>query len=364
MNHDKEVMKAWRLASQQMNPRRLQRPREVVEWLCGVQAQDFGWAKWSVGLRIDGCTDAAVEKAIQDRRIVRTWMFRGTLHFVVAEDLVWLTSLLAPHIIKGNARRYQQLELDDGGFLRSQNVLQRVLEKNGSLTRSEIKTHFEKKGVPAQGQQVPYLLQRAALDRLICHGLQRGNEPTYVLLSEWIGTQRTLDQTEALGLLAARYFSSHGPATQQDFGWWSGLTAQEVRRALDHAHEVFTVELNSVRYWATADPPPTVVKEIGYLLPPFDEYLLGYNDRSLVLDSNHVKRVNAGGGILKPTVMVNGNILGIWIYKFESKEMIVSIQLFRDLEPHERGVIDRAFCQFRSFNSVQAALRFSPVHAN
>jgi hypothetical protein len=364
MSRDKDAMKAWRLSSQQINPRRLHGPGEVVKWLCGVQAQDYGWAKWSIGLRLDGCKDETVERAIQDRRIVRTWMFRGTLHFVGAEDLAWLTSLVAPRVIKSNARRYQQLELDDAAFVRSQNVIQRALDANGSLTRSEIKTYFENEKVPAEGQQVPYLLQRAALDGLICQGLQRGNEPTYVLQSDWIGTQQTFEQAEGLWLLAARYFSSHGPATQQDFGWWSGLTAGEVRRALDHVREVMPVELNNVRYWGIGDPPLTEGKGIGYLLPPFDEYLLGYKGRSLVLDSNFAKRVNAGGGVFMPTVMVNGEIVGIWAYKLKRHKMVVSIQPFRNLESHERDVIDRALCQFSCFKSVLFEVHFCTGHVS
>jgi hypothetical protein len=359
MNTDTGTLRTWRLASQKIGARQWQRPERVVEWLGGVQAQDYRWAKWSIGLRTDGRDDEEVERAIQNRQIVRTWMFRGTLHFVAAGDLSWLTSLLAPGIIRRNARRYRELELDDAAFAKSQKVIQHALEMNGSLTRSEIKAHFEREGVPAEGQQVPYLLQRATLDGLICHGPQHGNEPTYVLVSDWVGTQQTLDQAEALSLLAIRYFASHGPATRQDFARWAGLTARQVRLAIDSASEVVPVEADGVQYWVTGDPPPAGVTEIGCLLPPFDEYILGYKNRSLVLDATHTKRVNAGGGMLKPTVVVNGNILGVWSYKMKKQEMLVTIQPFRDLESHERDLIDRATSQLGSFKSVPVNVSFA-----
>ena len=362
MNTDKDTLKAWRLVSQKMGTRRWQGPGQVVEWLGGVQAQDYRWAKWSIGLRTDGCNDEDVERAIQNRQIVRTWMFRGTLHFVAADDLSWLTSLLAPGIIRRNARRYRELELDDAAFVKSQKVIQHALEANGPLTRSEIKARLEKDGVPAEGQQVPYLLQRAALDGLICHGPQRGNEPTYVLSSDWAGTHQALDQAGALGRLAIRYFSSHGPATKQDFAWWAGLTAREVRLALDSASEAVPIEVDGVQYWVTGDPPPADVTESGYLLPPFDEYLLGYKERFLVLDPTYAKRVNAGGGMLKPTVMVNGYILGTWSYKVREQDTVISIQPFRDLEPHERGLIQRAASRFSSFKSVPIDVSFATRH--
>jgi hypothetical protein len=362
MNPDKGTLKAWRLLAQELGSQRWQRPEQVVEWLGGVQAQEYRWAKWSIGLRTDGCTDEAVERAIQDRQIVRTWMFRGTLHFVAAGDLSWLTSLLAPNIIRGNARRYRALELDDAVFARSQTVIQQALEVHGPLTRPEIKAYFEEKGIPAEGQQVPYLLQRAALDGLICQGLQRGSEATYVLVSDWVGTQGTLDRAEALGLLATRYFSSHGPATEQDFAWWAGLTLREVRLAVDAVPEVVPIKVDGVQYWVAGDLAPAEVTESAYLLPPFDEYLLGYKERSLVLDPAHAKRVNAGGGMPKPAVMVSGDILGTWQHKMKKQEMVISVQLFRDLESHQRDLIDRAAGQLGSFQVVPVDVNFMTTH--
>jgi hypothetical protein len=306
---------------------------------------------------MDGCTDGEVERAIQDHRLVRTWMFRGTLHFVAAHDLTWLRSLLAPVIIRKNARRYRQLELDDAAFEKSQRVIERVLEGNGPLTRPEIKAHFERAGVPAEGQQVPYLLQRAALDGLICYGPQRGREPTYVFLADWIGEQQALDRPDALGALASRYLMSHGPATRHDFAWWSGLSAREVRLALELAPEAEPMDVGGVQYWTAGDAPPTGERVRACLLPPFDEYLLGYQDRAVVLDPAYTKRVNAGGGMLKPTVVVNGQIVGIWSYKAKDREITVSIQPFRDLVPQERDLIDRAAGRFGQFRSVAAHVR-------
>ena len=360
MDADRNALKAWRLLSFRMGAQRLQRPEQVVEWLGGVQAQGYQWAKWSIGLRTDGCNDEDVERAIQDRQIVRTWMYRGTLHFVSAGDLFWLTSLLAPGIIKRNARRYRELELDDTAFVISQRVIQHALEAHGPLVRSEIVTYFEREGVPAQGQQVPYLLQRAALDGLICHGPQRGSESAYVLVSDWVGTQRSLDQDEALVRLAILYLTSHGPATRQDFAWWAGLTAQQVRLAVDSAPEVIPIQVDGVQYWVTGDSPPTGVTESGYLLARFDEYLLGYQDRSLVLDPAYVKRVNAGGGMPKPTMVVDGEIVGTWRYEKRKHDAVVSVQSFRDLVPRERDLIHRAASQLGSFKSVPVLVRIPP----
>jgi hypothetical protein len=354
---DDNQLIAWRLRLQLLCTQRLQKPEQVVAWLGGVQAQDYRGAKWSVGLRSEGCTDEEVEQAIQAHKVVRTWMFRGTLHFVHADDLAWLTSLLAPGIIKRNARRYRQLELDEKAFTTSQQVLQQTLERYESLTRAEIKTYFEQQGVPAVGQQVPYLLQRAALDGLICQGRYVGNEPTYVLLSDWVETQQTYDQEEVLGILARRYFSSHAPATLKDFSWWSGLGAKDVRLAIEITSELESIDFDGKKYWTSSEIPPTDITDCGCLLPPFDDYLIGYKERTLVLDPQYSKRVNPGGGMPKPTVMVKGNIVGVWKYQMKKGVMLITIELFEDLEPHDRDFIDQAVNQFSEFKSL-------PVEAN
>jgi hypothetical protein len=350
---------AWRLRSQKLSDGRRQRPAQVVECLGGVQAQDYQWAKWSIGMRTADCTDEDVERAIRNHEIVRTWMFRGTLHFVAANDLPWLRSLLAPGIIRRNARRYRQLRLDAATFARSQKVLQMTLEGNRPLTRAEIKEHFENEGIPAQGQQLPFLLQRAALDGLICYGPQRGSEPTYVLVSDWVGERPPLELAEVLQTLVVRYLESHGPATLRDFAWWAGLTVSEARPGVESVSEARTVEADGVQYWAIGEWPSGDATERACLLPRFDEWLLGYRERSLVLRSADMKRVSAGGGMPKPTVMVNGDIAGTWSHHVGSNVMLVSIQPFRSLLPQERDLIDGAATELGKFKRMSVEISYA-----
>jgi hypothetical protein len=237
-------------------------------------------------------------------------------------------------------------------------VIRRALEKEGKLTRAELVAHFTKDGVPANGQQVPYLLQRAALDGLICHGPQRGHEPTYALIPDLSKEQRRLGRAEALGLLAGRYFASHGPATQKDFAWWAGLPVPDVRIAFDNAPTLGALRVNDIEYWATGDPPPPRAELDEYVLPPFDEFLLGYKERSLVLDTQYVKRVNAGGGMPKPTVVVNGEVIGTWSYKLMKHGMSVGIQPFRDADTQEQDAIRLALRRFSLYRSMPVDVSF------
>jgi quercetin dioxygenase-like cupin family protein len=260
--------------------------------------------------------------------------------------------------MRGNTRRYRQLGLEDPIFVKSQKTIRRALEANGPLTRAAIKRNLEKEGIPAEGQQLPYLLQRAALDGLICQGPQQGSEPTYVLLSDWVSTWQTFDRTKALGLLAARYLASHGPATPQDLAWWTGLPAREARLALETAPDVVRITADDIQYWSTNSLPPDGIPATGQLLPPFDEYLLGYKERSLTLDPAYASLVNAGGGMLKPTVMVNGEILGIWGYTTQKQQILISIQPFRELTRLERELIAQAADRFGIYKSIPAEVKY------
>ena len=334
----------WRQVSHRLVDAPIQPPEQITSWMGGVQAQDYRWGKWSIGLRAEDVAVTDVECALQDGRILRTWMFRGTLHFVAADDLPWLTALIAPRTIQTNARRYCQLQLDEPEFAASQAVLQEELV-NGPLTRNQIKTHFQTAGISCEGQQMPYLLQRAALDGLISCGPQAGSEPTYTLLPKKFTEARIPERQELLALLASRYFASHGPATLKDFSWWSGLTAADCKQAVGQAG-ITTID-NA--YLATGDPPSGEILDTADLLSPYDDYLLGYKERDRMLDPAYKKRVNPGGGIPRPTVLLNGRIAGIWRYDFKKDRLEVTIEPFQDLIINEKKCIEVAGSRLGSF---------------
>jgi DNA glycosylase AlkZ-like len=357
------LLKDWRLTSQMLGDTRAPSAEQAVSWLLGVQAQEPRWARWSLGLRTHGCTDADVKRAISSRRIVRAWLFRGTLHLVAAEDLSWLMSLLAPRIIGGNTRRYRQLGLDDATFARSQMLIRDAIESSGPLTRAELAAHLARGGVPARGQQVPHLLQRATLDGLICHGPERGSEPTFALVSDWVGTRRSFDREEALRQLAIRYFSSHGPATKQDFAWWAGLTAGDAASAITSAAELVAIDADGVRHWAVGGVPSGALAGSGHLLPRFDGYLLGYKQRSLALDPVNARAVNTGGGMPKPTAIVDGRVIGTWGYTTKKKDVVVTVEPFRRLGRDERDALRRAAQRLDAFNPSPVTLQLGRPRA-
>ena len=342
---------AQRLRAQQLAQPQWRDPERLVRWLGGVQAQNPAWAHWSIGLRLRDGNTAEVEREIVERRVVRTWAFRGTLHYLAATDLAWLLSVLAPTLIRRNARRYRQLALDEPTFAQSNQVIRTALEPGRPLLRSELARALESAGISAEGQRIHYLVQRAALDGVICLGPQQGRDPTYVLVAHWLGAQTASVPDNPPAALAERYFSSHGPATVQDFAWWSGLPVGAARQALDAAPDMVRVEAEGKTLWTKESPTKPSTGHTAHLLPPYDDYLLGYKDRSWALDPAYAKQVNAGGGMPKPTLAVDGQIVGTWSRAIQAARIVVSLNPFQPLDANQRGAVHAAAVRYADFHS-------------
>lgn len=208
---------------------------EVVAWMGAVQAQDYLGALWALGLRMETAREEAIEQAIADRTVVRSWPLRGTLHFVAPTDLRWMLALLAPRVIAGQRGRHRQLGLDQADFDRSRDLLTCALEGGRQLTRDALYEILEAAGISTAGQRGIHILWRVALDGVLCFAARQGKQQTFALLEEWVPAARMLECDEALAELAARYFTSHGPATVQDFTWWSGLTVADAKTGIELA---------------------------------------------------------------------------------------------------------------------------------
>jgi hypothetical protein len=327
-----------RLKQQRIAEKPFAQPDEAVAWLGAMQAQDYLGTLWAIGLRTTGATEQNVEQALAERRIVRTWPMRGTLHVVAAQDVRWMLKLLTPRVIAQTAGRYRQLELDEVTFARSKEIFVKALRGGKQLTRDELYQCLEHAGIATAGQRGYHLLVRSAQDRLICFGAPDGKQQTFVLLDEWVPQTPDLTRDEALAELARRYFTSRGPATINDFTGWSGLTVADAKRGVEAAWTALTQETIDDRvYWLsrTMQQLETSVAPI-YALPGFDEYVLGYKDRSAVLDPAFADRICPGGnGVFFPTIVSHGHIVGTWKRVLKKNTVEISMQPFHPLREAE-----------------------------
>ncbi len=351
-------MALQRLVSQQLAHSRLSNPTEVVHWLGAVQAQDYLGAKWSLGLRIENAHDRDIEAALNSGTIYRTWAMRGTLHFVAASDIHWMLALVAPRIIAASARRYRELELDEPTFARSNPILVEALTNSAPLNRTALMAILEQHGISTTGQRAPYLLQRASMDRLICQAATVKNDPTYQLLEVPDANTALFDTTAALAELTRRYFQSRGPATVADLGWWSGLPIAAVKRGMAALQSELVEEIiEGQSYWRHRDTPTSGDPlSRAYLLPGFDEYLLSYKDRSASLDMAHMRTLTPANGMLNPTMVYDGRVIGTWRRTFQKKSVTVTFSPFAPLSPAQERAFAEALEQYGVFIGLPAQL--------
>ncbi len=317
-----------RLHNQHIASTPFENPVDVVHWLVAVQAQDYLGSLWAVGLRMRNAVEAVIDQAMATGAIIRTHPMRGTWHFVAPADIRWLLTLMEPQNIAKNGLWYQRLELDEATIAKSNAVFVQTLQGGKQLTRRELAAALEQSGISTAGLRLNFLLHRAEVEGVIASGARRGKQFTYALLDELVPASKTFDRDEALAELACRYFTGHGPATLQDFIWWSGLKAADARAGLEMAKSQLIKEaIDGQTYWFSPSlSTAKVASPTAYLLPPFDEYTVAYKDRSAVLEPMYTHQ--AGYAIFGPTIALDGQIVGNWNRAFKKDTVLITLSPF------------------------------------
>jgi hypothetical protein len=310
---------------------------------------------------LQGVTDGDIEQALTDGAILRTHIMRPTWHFVTSADIRWMLALTAPRVNATNASYYRKLELDDTLFTCSNAALAKALQGGKQLTRPELVSVLQQAGITADDiLRFTLIVMRAELDGIICSGARRGKQFTYALLDERAPQARTLDYHEALAEFLLRYFTSHGPATLQDFVWWSGLATAEARVGLEMVKSQFMhEEIDGQTYWfATSTPLANALPQTAYLLPNFDEYTVGYTDRSALFDISHAKKFDGRNNILSNVMVLDGQIVGTWTRTIKKDAVMITPNLFIPLNEAETRAFAASANRYGAFLGKAAHITF------
>ena len=347
-----------RLAAQRISTEGFASPAEAVRWMTATQAQDFNSARWAVALRTDSTTQRDVDQALASGTIVRSWPMRGTLHFVAPEDLRWILGLTTERLLRQATTRLSNLGLDERQIETARYAAIDALHGGRSLSRMELYRVFERAGVSANQQRGYQLLWVLSQTGTLCFGPPDGSTQTFVLLDDWIPTSRQLEGDEALGELARRFFAARGPATIRDFAWWASLRLADARRGLAVAREELEVtEFDGAEFFHEA------IEEQGAdgirLLPAFDEYLLGYQDRSLQLAGESLGDLVPGGnGVFPNTLVVDGVVRGTW--RRPSRATSLEVTPFEPLRARAKAGLRkpaRDYARFRGEKHAEVVVR-------
>jgi len=333
----------------------------AAERLLAVQAQDYPAAKWALGVRSPGTTAAHVEQALSAGLIVRSWPMRGTLHIVPAQDLHWMLQLSAPRQVAGAKTRRAQLGLTRDILESARVIALDALVGGRELNRADFLSALESHGIQTTGQRGYHIIWHLALTGTLCWGRHVGTQQVLVLLDEWVRNARELDGDEALGEFALRYFTGHGPATLADFAGWSQLTLTDARIGLAVARQdLVEFNVDGVGHFLPAgsdtEAPPRQ-RTAALLLPGFDEYFLGYRDRSAVIDGAHEQRIVPGkNGIFRPLIVVDGRIVGTWRKKTSLRSIRVIPEPFGRLTGRQWAGLQRSTGDYGRFLGTRATL--------
>lgn len=292
---------------------------DVARHMLAVQAQEFWAGRWALAARTTGApTLQSVDRLFDRGVLVRAWTQRGTLHIVAAEDLGWMLEVTGDRQLRSAAPRYRELGLDAEALATVERVLVGALRGGNALARGDLFAVLEGAGIDPGAQRGLHAVQHLALRGILCQGpvVPRPNgasrEQLFVLADEHI-RERAAPPHPAVEMFV-RYIAGHGPATAEDFAWWSGLTLGAARAAAsvpdDRIHEI-DEGVFAARSSPRRSPRAASVLALG----PFEEYYISYADRSLVCPSEHLGAVGPGkNGMVRPILVSDGVVIGTWRY--------------------------------------------------
>ena len=338
-----------RLHNQLLFGSQCEKPEEIVEWMGMMQAQDYNYFRWAIGMRMREPKIEAVKESFSSGKILRLHLLRCTVQAVSAQDYPWMMQLCRERNLNTikSWSSYNQTNFSEQYYQEGTEALKGILAHNLSLTKKGIGVEMGKLGLPSDTAHLNQILLRGEMEGLVCSGEMKGKDATWALVSERLKALETENdamqkETEALALLARKYFRSHFPASFEDFCWWTGLPISQNRKAIEQiASELEEVlvedslsngnkqtmfvykDLTSKRQECVKaalkneileqqSPSGAAGGKSIILLPPYDEYLIGYKSRWISLDKKHEAKAHNRFGIFKPVILYEGKVVGNW----------------------------------------------------
>lgn len=322
-----------RLTAQALAGPRAAGPLTVTRRLLALQAQDARAARLAIRARTAGRSTADVDRALtEDHSLVITWLNRGTLHLVAAEDYAWLHALTTPPLRTACTRRLAQEGVNPAMTERALGVVTRSLADDGPLTSPELRERLDRAGIRTAGQALVHVLFAAALEGLIIRGPMHGRRHAYVLTRDWLGDPgRPVQRDVALGELARRYLIGHTPATERDLARWAGLSLRDARAGLARiASELRDDGGGQLRLHTRERVAPLPAPR---LLGGWEPALVGWTSRTWLLGEHDATVVS--GGLFRNFALVGGRAVATW--RFDGPDVV--IEPFVELDAAETAAL-------------------------
>ena len=284
-------------------------PVEVVRRAVALQGQDLPAVLRAIAIRSrPGTTVQDVRDAFDRGELVRGWPMRGTLFATTPDQLAALLFFTAERTRSMAARRRSELGLDETVLDRSRSVLREALREH-PLRRAEVMELWSGAGIKTADGRGYHLLMHLAVEGLVHWGrfAPAGTEQLLTLTEEHPAADGDL------AAIVRGFVLARGPATEADLAWWTKLPKTVVRRAAAGVGDLVEVQVQGRPAWLIGDAWGGETRSGVTLVPGFDEWILGYTDRSLVAGPAAMRAVVPGSnGIFRPAVLVDGVVVGTW----------------------------------------------------
>jgi Winged helix DNA-binding domain len=358
----RQVM-VWRVQRHHLDERVSKRKAlNVVGEIGGLHAQLMSSAELSLWARVDKLKPHDVEKWLwTDRRLVKTWAMRGTLHLLKSDEYpLWQAGLstyghyLKPVWFKAFGVRHEELKKLIAAITKA--LDRRTLTRDELAVRVAKITKSEELADKLRGSWGA-MLKPASFQGRLCFGPNEGRNVSFARPDQWLGLRASdaIDPSEALAEITRRFLSAYGPATREDFArWWSVSPAAGGRLIEGLGDEVAPVALDGGKYWALT----TTIDEMREasptrsvrLLPGFDPYVIGSTKHATKLMSGDFKaRVHRPQGWVSPVLLVDGRIDGVWRHERKGKRLVVDIEPFARVPKRVEREVEREAESLASF---------------
>jgi len=306
-------------------------------------------SKYAIGVRLKNSTHQTIEDTINKAEIIRTHVLRPTWHFVAAEDIRWMLELSAKNLNRSLSSNNKKLELDEKTFRKCNTIIEKLLSDGKHLTRKEIMVALEKKGIKTNDLRAGHIMFRAETDLVVCNGIKRDKQFTYALFDERVPSTKKKTKEEALAELALRYFKSHGPASLQDFTWWSGLSVTDAKSGLESIKSnLISEKFREQFFWFGTERDYKKTKTTLVYLPAFDEFLISYKSREVSINTDHTSHAFTNNGIFNPIIVHNAQVIGTWKPQFK-KEIVIKENFFIKPTEKQKQLCAKAVKEYQKF---------------
>jgi hypothetical protein len=300
-------------------------------------------------------TAADVDHArTEDRSLLRAWVMRKTIHLIRSEDAGWMVPIFAEATVRWSRGRLAKFGLDSRAQDRAMKFVHDAIDSEGPLTRSEIGVRLEEAGYKLEAEHKVHLWLLATLDGELCLGPDRGAYACLVRTSDWLGKLERRSREDSLAELAVRYLRGYAPANERDFARWAGLPLRDARLGFERIADqlVGDGDLFRLKKGTRRVGKSPVVRMLG----AFDNYNMGYVDRGFAVPPEHEKQINPGGGIVRPSIVVDGRAVATWTSKRSGKRLAVTIEPFEALSPAIEKAIEAEVADLGRFEGLDATI--------